>query len=216
MSIIEDSQKIEAKTVELVKSINKSITKNSIDKDYTVSTQIFYDFIKCGFIELQAPLIEKNDWPRVQLVTFDKIKSFSDLEGGRTIKPGNVILNLKKLIDSLPNIVALSASMAIDTPLLKVCSALCLWKEIRDVMTIEITRMQAIVIIALWRFCDCTHHISLDYGYKCVNYFCESIGEKGLSWDEYNSILDKLLKLHCIDIRDEVIWLCESIQKVWK
>lgn len=215
-SVTENTQKREIKRTELVKVIGKSIDEEYSEKDYSDPFQIYSDFTKCGFVVLEAPLVERYEGPRVGYLTFDSFKSFSELEGGRTIKPGNIVLNLRKLIDSIPTITALSVSMAVDIPILRVCSALSLWKEIRDVMTVEITRMQSIVIIALWKFRDHTNHIHLDYGYDRVNYFCETIGEEKLSWDDYNKIVDELLKLQCIDICEEVIWLRESIKKAWK
>lgn len=215
-SVTENTQKREIKRTELVKVIGKSINEEYFDKDYSDPFQIYSDFTKCGFVALEAPLVEGYEGPRVGHVIFDSFKSFSELEGGRTIKPGNIVLNLRKLIDSIPTITALSVSMAVDIPILRVCSALSLWKEIRDVMTVETTRMQSIVIIALWKFRDHRNHIYLDYGYDRVNYFCETIGEEKLSWEDYNKIVDELLKLQCIDIREEVIWLRESIQKVWE
>ena len=214
--VTEKIQKRETKRNELVKMIGKSINEEYIDKDYSDPIQIYTDFIKCEFIVLEAPLVERYEGVRLGHLTIDPFKSFSELEGGRTIKPGNIILNLRKLIDSIPTITALSVSMAVDIPILRVCSALSLWKEIRDVMTVEITRIQSIVIIALWKFRDHTNHIHLDYGYDRVNYFCETIGEENLSWDDYNKVVDELLKLQCIDICEEVIWLRESITKAWK
>ncbi len=208
---------VETKKAELLKIISDSLSNEYIFAEHSNPEKIYHDLAKCGFVSIESPVIDEQKGSSVfHCLTFDSFKSSSELKGGRTIKPGNIILNLQKLIDSLPSIVALSVSMAADIPILKVCSALSLWKELKGIMTVEITKMQSIVIMALWKYRDHTNHIHVDYGYNRVNYFCKAIGEEAISWIDYNQAVDELLKLKCIDITEEVIWLRESISKEWR
>lgn len=208
---------VEAKKAELRKIISDSICDEYRSVEHLNPEKIYHDLAKCGYVAIESPVVEKYQGPPpAHKIAVDAFKSLSELKGGRTIKPGNIILNLQKLIDSLPSMVALSVSMAADMPILKVCSALSLWKELKGIMTVEITKMQSIVIIALWKYRDHTNHIHVDYGYNRVNYFCKAIGEEEISWIDYNKAVDELLKLKCIDMTEEVIWLRESISKEWR
>ena len=109
---------------------------------------------------------------RMNYITLDSLKNFNK---GQSIKAGNIRLNIRRFIDYLPDMVSATVEVATDIPILKVCAALNIWKLLRNVLTVEITKEQAIVIIALWENCDQRQRISLEQGFACVSALYEQI-----------------------------------------
>lgn len=117
-------------------------------------TNIINELIKCRAIQITSPeeqLLFNN-------ITFDSI---SNPKNTCSIKPGNILLNIKCLIKSLPEIVALGVSIVYDIPILKVYSFLSIWKTVFTAAKIKIDKSLGIVIIALWLNCDSNHNITV-------------------------------------------------------
>lgn len=172
----------------------------------TLSTiDIEQSLLQSNCLCISAPMEEP---PMLQMIT---ISSLQSLKSGQSIKPGNIKLNIKNLIDSLPDIISFSVSMAIDIPILKVCAALSLWKMIRKVSMVEITKGQAIVILALWKNCDSKHKIKIEYGFEKVNLLCRQLTENEFTWTEYIDILNELENLQSIEVDMNGIWLREWV-----
>ena len=66
----------------------------------------------------------------MHMLTVDSLRDFNK---GESIKPGNIRLNIRRLIAHLPDITAATVEIAMDIPILKVCAALNIWKMLRDV-----------------------------------------------------------------------------------
>lgn len=210
--IIEKADRINNEKQKLIDLLVEGIYTINFEQYMENEDKLYYEFEKCGFIQIIPPVHKEID---LFISKAGCVRIGNDIKG-KTIKPGNIIINIRCLIDSLPAIAALAVSMVKDIPILKVCSALSLWKELVKVSTIEITRNQSIVLIGLWKFRDYTKHISLEYGFNRVNFFCRSIEEKELTWEEYNRAVDDLMALHCIDMTDGIICLRESVTIEWQ
>lgn len=139
--------------------------------------------------------------------------SLENYHKGRSIKPGNIKINIKHLIDTLPEFVTSAVSVISDIDVLKICAAITIWKRLRDILTIEIKREQAVVIIALWKKCNEMHKISLEDGYNAADLLCRQLSENEFTWEQYVSIIDVLTKWACIELDDEGIWLREWVSK---
>lgn len=175
-------------------------------QDHDLSS-IFRYYLDCGFLSMTAPT---EDPPMMSFMTMDSLKNYNS---GRSIKPGNIRLNIKDLIDSIPSMVELAISIATEIPILQVCAALNLWKSLREIITVEISKEQAFVIVSLWKNCDSKHRISIDKGLKAVNALLKKYGEIPISNTKYNQLLDSLESIQCIEIENGVIWLREWISK---
>ena len=192
----------------------ESILKNNIDEclSFFESPEqdcetIFQQFINSGFLSITAP---EEDPPMMSLMTMDSLKNYSS---GRSIKPGNIRLNIKDLIETIPSMVEMAVSIAMDMPVLQVCAALNLWKSIRDVFTVEISKDQAFLIVSLWKNCDSRQRITIEKGLTAVNVLLVKYGEDTINGTKYNYILESLESIHCIELEDGVIWLREWISK---
>ena len=168
---------------------------------------IYNNLVTSRFVSISPPLEEP---PMMQLLTMDSIRNYKD---GSSIKPGNILLNIRKLIEAIPEVVSIGAGMVSDNHIVTVCGALSLWLKLRDIATINISKEQAFVIVALWRNCNSNHKISLDDGFIATNNLFNRYGEPEITSLKYNMIIDSLVKIECIELTEEIIWLREWISK---
>lgn len=189
------------KETELIKIIDTVTNESSLD-----SSLLFENFKK-NCISITPP---EEEPPMMQFLTIDSLKNY---KSGQSIKPGNIKLNIKKLINTLPAIVETSVGILYDIPILQVCAALTLWKTLCNIFTVEITREQAIVLVALWKNCDVSHYINLSNGFDAVNTLYQKLDDCTMNQTIYNRIIDQLINLECIEVINEKIWLREWISQ---
>ena len=168
---------------------------------------IYNNLVRSRFVSISPPLEEP---PMMQLLTMDSLRNYKD---GSSIKPGNILLNIRKLIEAIPEVVSIGAGMISDNHIVTVCGALSLWLKLRDIATINISKEQAFVIVALWKNCNSNHKISLDDGFIATNNLFDQYGEPEITRLKYNMIIDSLVKIECIELTEEIIWLREWISK---
>ena len=168
---------------------------------------IYNNLVRSRFVSISPPLEEP---PMMQLLTMDSLRNYKD---GSSIKPGNILLNIRKLIEAIPEVVSIGAGMVSDNHIVTVCGALSLWLKLRDIATINISKEQAFVIVALWKNCNSNHKISLDDGFIATNNLFDQYGEPEIPSLKYNMIIDSLVKIECIELTEEIIWLREWISK---
>lgn len=194
--------KVELQIKEIIGDYIKQSSDNNENNIPTIE-----DFQEKGFLQIQAPLEEP---PMMQFLTLDSLKNYNT---GSSIKPGNIKLNIKNLIDNIPSIGEIIISIWAESIELKICAALNLWKALKDISTISITKDQAFVIVALWKNCNSYHKINLNTGYNVTKDLFQKFQEPIPSYEKYNQIIDALIKLECIELTDEEIWLREWISK---
>ena len=146
----------------------------------------------------------------MQLLTLDSLR---DYKNGSSIKPGNIVLNIKELIEAIPEVVSIGAGMVCDNLVITVCGAFSLWLKLRDIATVSITREQAFTIVALWKSCNSAHKISLDDGFIATNVLLKQYGESEITNLKYNIVIDSLIKMQCIELTEGIIWLREWISR---
>lgn len=201
-----------AKRIDLQEELEEKL-KNRISESATefkaefTPSEIYYSLKECSFIEVTPP---EEEPPMNHIMTMDSLNNY---RRGSTTKPGNIKLNWKKLMLTIPSATQLVASIAYDNSILKVCAALQLWNSIWNAFTIKISKEEAIVIVALWKNCNSEHKISLDEGFIVSKKLFEAYGEPELSFKKYNKIIDSLIRIESIELTEGVIRLCEWIRK---
>ena len=181
---------------------------NTIPKaNYIDSSIIYKELTECGFITVTPPMGEPI---RMSFLTMDSLKNY---KSGKSIKPGNIKLNIKLLIDEILEILASITNQPIDTFISKIYIALNLWKAINKVLTVEITKDEAFVIVALWKYCDGRHKIDVEDGYNAVKELCKRYGEQEISKIKYHYTIDALVAIDCIELNEGIVWLREWIIK---
>lgn len=196
----------EKKELELTNVIAKGLEKMDCEYAEKEAERLLHELLNSGCIQISAP---KEDF-MMHCLRIDALNSYNS---GESIKPGNIFLNIRKLINTIPNIIGFGVSATYDITILKVCSVLNLWINMRNIMTVKINKEQAIVIIALWKNCNYEHKIELVNGHICTNNLMQVLGEDNISWKKYNLIIDQLVQIHCIELEEGIIWLREWISK---
>lgn len=174
--------------------------------DYNLLS-IYQSYLDDGFLSVTSPTQDK---PMMGWLTMDSLKNY---RRGSSIKPGNICLNIKKLIANIPSFHEQVIVLACEMPYRKIYAALHLWKLLVETFGVEISKEQAFVIVALWKNCDYTHKISIDKGLECVNILLKKYDELALSDKKYNQILDSLESIQCLEMKDGNIYLRESISR---
>lgn len=176
------------------------------NKNLDVSA-VYQEFVDSQFILISPP---EEEPPMMQYLTMDSLRNYN---WGRSIKAGNIQLNIKKLVDAFPSMIEMAVSMAVDIPILKICAGLNLWKSLRNIATVEISKEQAFVLVALWKNCDYNQKIALEDGLDAANALCGRYGEPQFTEIKYNQVIDTLVRLGCINLNEGVVWLKEQISK---
>lgn len=172
------------------------------------SEKVLTELKNCNAIVISAPTEEVS--MSVSLMTFDhRGNSYS-------IKPGNVLLNISKLIFAVPAATTAAASIIENNLVLKVCAFLLIWKELRACFAIDITSDEANVMIALWRACNNNHEIGVSEGLIATKQYLKSKHEDELSEYKYQKVLDNLIEIGSVEVIDDVIWLREWISKGYR
>lgn len=141
------------------------------------------------------------------------VDSLNNYNKGESIKPGNIKLNIRHLIEFLPDLTAATVEIVMDIPILKVCAALNIWKMLRDVTTVEITKEQAIVVAALWDNCNQQQRITLEKGFECFSSLYENIEASNCTWEQYIKLISDLEKIGSLELDSNGIWLREWVSK---
>ena len=134
-------------------------------------------------------------------------------KNGFSIKPGNVVLNMRNIVIGVPKMAAEGYTVFTGDPIQKVGAGIALWKEFRSTIEIKVTKEHAFLMAALWMNCNDKHRISVDRGMECVNGLLKRNNQLPLSKEKYWELLGFLEDIDSIEIDSEVIWLREWISK---
>lgn len=196
---------LEFKKAEMVSVIER--TSISLREENISSKDIMQSFLKSGVLLITPP---QQEPPMMHMMIIDPLSNYNK---GESIKPGNVKLNIRNLIESLPDLIAPTVEIATNIPILKVCAALNIWKMLRSITTVEITKEQAIAVVALWNNCDQQQRITLEKGFECFKSLYENIETSNCTWEQYIKLITDLEKIGSLKLDSNGIWLCELVSK---
>ena len=196
---------LEIKQAEILSIIER--TSISLWEEDISSKDILQSFFKNGGLVITPP---QQEPPMMRMLVVDTLNNYNK---GESIKPGNIKLNICHLIESLPDLTEAAVGIAMDIPILKVCAALNIWKMLRAVTTVEITKEQAIVVVALWDNCNQQQRITLEKGFECFRSLYESIETSNCTWERYIKLINDLEKIGSLELDSNGIWLREWVSK---
>ena len=84
---------------------------------------------------------------------------------------------------------------------------------LRAVTTVEITKEQAIVVVALWDNCNQQQRITLEKGFECFRSLYENIETSNCTWEQDIKLISDLEKIGSLELDSNGIWLREWISK---
>lgn len=131
-------------------------------------------------------------------------------------KPGNVLLNWRKLLDIVPDVslAGLGAATLPVAPQIAVALAgLYIWNKVWRGAVEEFSDVEAVTILALWEHRNDKNKISEPDGFVKTNEVRGRYALPPLTSNQYASAINRLVSLGCIELEGGVIWLREWVQK---
>ncbi|MGY2963139.1 hypothetical protein ACVWZP_004088 [Pseudomonas sp. TE36184] len=132
--------------------------------------------------------------------------------GGSSRKPGNLLLNWKKLMDIIPDISIASAGVAGSQTWLAALIGLYVWNKVWRGAEEPLSDIEATTILALWKSKDARRRISEEMGLEKTNEWRQILSLPPLTTDQYREVINRLLKMQCIKMDNGIIWLCEWVK----
>jgi len=132
--------------------------------------------------------------------------------GGRSRKPGNIVLNWRRLVRDSSDLVLTGAGAAA-SPWLIPFAALSIFNKLWTHSSVELTREQASCLFAMWNHCGTDHRISSDEAFAECSALFAVFKWPTLERDAFDAILRDLECLRCIERPDDdTIWLREWVR----
>ena len=159
-----------------------------------------------AFVEFTAPRIDGE-----METNFNLIIASDPTAGGLTIKPGNILLNWRKLFERSPELVL--AGAGVNQPWLVPFAALYVWNLVWSLAKIEITPAQAITLYALWNAGGRSRRFTESEASAVVNAYRHTCKETPQVKADFARVVNDLVSLRCIELTDGTIWLREWVKK---
>lgn len=111
--------------------------------------------------------------------------------GGRTRKPGNILLNWKKMVREFSDFVLIGAS-SIEQHWLIPFAALSIFNKLWSHATIELSKEHATCLFAMWHRCNDEHEIDRDMAFQACNELFSVFHWPALEDGQFSAILHDL------------------------
>jgi uncharacterized protein YlbG (UPF0298 family) len=215
-----DEKKAEEKRKELTYIVNGILQNYNIQNKEKISSIIIDHFVD----DITPPETEHF----VDDITPSETKLLSKLVigpigigGGKSIKPGNILLNWRKLLvgvsDTILTVAEAGAGTgtgAVAMPWLIPFAGLVVLDKILSLLTIEITERHAAVIWTIWSNRDPKDCVEGKAILKLVNKELKKYNLPKMNQKELDTILEELKKLKCIKEIEENKWCLREKVKV--
>jgi len=181
------------------------IAKNTIAPHFSnpekLSTKIIDHFCRITPPEIDDTPITKID---TTLHIFLNIQP-GGLGGARSSKPGNILLNWRKLlIDASESILTIVG--AVTVPWLIPLAGLVVWNKVWSLSSIEIDERHAAVIWTMWKNRDEENCIKNDKVLGLVNNELSKYNRPMMNEKELKDILKDLEEMECVESMEEDKW----------
>jgi hypothetical protein len=130
---------------------------------------------------------------------------------GRSRKPGNVLLNWRKLLEIVPD-TTLAAAGAVESRWLTALAALYVWNKLWRGAEEKLTDAEATIIFALWKIRNSESKVSMDDGFEHTNLVRDGFKLPPLPRGAYEEAIDRLLEMSCVELEDNWLWLREWVR----
>jgi hypothetical protein len=143
------------------------------------------------------------------------INSLFDSPKARSRKPGNLVLNWKKLLEIVPDVSLAglgAASLPVAPQVAIVLVGLYIWNKVWRGAVEEFSDIEAVTMLALWKHRNDKCKIAEAEGFLRVTELRAHYALPPLSVSQYASAINRLVQLDCIELKNGIIWLREWIQ----
>ncbi|NWF94288.1 MAG: hypothetical protein HXY46_15430 [Syntrophaceae bacterium] len=197
---IEDDEALRKKTEELKQIVLASIPDN-VDSPGRLSQGLFI-----SFINVTAPVAQFSTDTGIATTEYE------GLRGGRTRKPGNIILSWDKLFALIPDMV-LSFFGFTGPPWLLVFVALKVAATVWSSSAEKLSPEHAMTLYAMWNHGrQQGKRVGEDDAFACTNEHLARHNMAPLSRNRFAAIIDDLCALRCIKLKEGVIHLTEYVK----
>lgn len=167
-----------------------------------------------AFAELTPPLVPEVVQKPEVLIGY--ITVFPSSSQGTSRKPGNLTLNWRRLFELIPDtslasLGAATAPAAIQ-PWAIALAGLYVWNKVGNGMKQDLTEVEACIMQALWSKRRDDKRVAETDGLQHTNALRVIHGKAPLALQTYSDALTRLARIHCIELDDGVILLCESVR----
>ncbi len=184
------------------------IAKNTIAPYFSNSKQLSIKIIE-HFCEITPPEMDTS----LHLITGIRP---GGLGGARSLKPGNIWLNWRKLlIDGSESILTIIGTVAV--PWLIPLAGLVVWNKVWSPLNIEIDERHAVVIWTMWKNRDEKNCIKKDAVLDLVNIELSQHNRPKMNVNELKDIMKDLEEMECIEgTEDNKWWLREWVKTTYE
>jgi hypothetical protein len=202
---------------ELAKIVADALQESLAASEREALNSAVQTLLDCG-ISIQSPAVQTNPPEiRLDLLTMNTLRPNMfgpDLTGAESIKPGNIRVDMQRLLVAGAQTVRDIAS-TIRMPWLSPMTALILWDRLYSLLRIKIEEKEACVIWVMWMNCDQERTVEHAVLLPKVNENRNQYGHAPLSEQELSKALSTLERMRCIErLRDDHTrwWLREWIR----
>jgi hypothetical protein len=151
--------------------------------------------------------------PETELIRYKLEMRPIGIGGGKSIKPGNILLNWRKLLVGASETI-LTVAGAVATPWLIPFAGIVVLNTILSLSTIEITERHAAVIWTIWSNRDPKNCVEGKVILKLVNKELQKYNRPKMNQKELDMVLKDLKKMKCIKEIEENKWCLREKVKV--
>ena len=211
-------QRNNATLAQIIKKLESSYNHQIIElTGNTATIPCFNDYLQSNCIDIKEITETKNnnsfDIGYIGFITNINDSLFNESSTRtQSKKITNIVINIRKLMDNIPDIIISAISIGTDTFVLKICGALIIAKTIIGCATVDISEKHSLVLLSLWKNKK-ENWINMETGYDIAEEAVNKEMNSLLSYKEYQKILDDLVKLKCIEILDDQIRIKEKIKE---
>ncbi len=169
-------------------------------KKYTSNYQEISQIVIDNFCSVEPPEIESNA-AKTRGISF-KHDTLGKVTSAKSVKPGNISLNWKKLL--LSGAESTFHTMAcISNPILIPLAAIIIWNKIWTNLQIDLDQRHATVLWTMWHNCDNNKKIDKIDLLSLVNEECQKFNIPILHEKELSDICHDLERIKCIEDVDQ-------------
>lgn len=133
--------------------------------------------------------------------------------GGSSRKPGNLVLNWRRLFDTTPDVVVAGAGVAANGPFVRAMIGLYIWNKVWRSMEEPITIAEASIIEGLWCGRGGRKRIPESEAFDIVNKARRNYGMESLTFQEFAGAIDHLVAIDSVELKAGDVRLTEWVRR---
>jgi hypothetical protein len=173
---------------------------------YGFSRQVPADTLKC-WLRAFARVSEPKTEYKAELIIL------SSTGGGVSRKPGNILLNWRRLFDVTPDAAIAVSAYGVSPPFVRGMIGLYIWNKVWRGSEEQLSEIESSIIETLWVRHGRARQLPEDTAFDSVNESRHAAGLSTLSKRDFTRATDRLVTMSCVELKDGNIWLREWVRR---